>query len=335
MTDETARSLQRPLDPRGADRSTRRRPRHARRRAGRDRPAHRPGRTEAGRHERAARGAEKLAALAPDARCRPNASSSRRSLVTADQARRADGGPGRRPGGQASGAGSLPRRCRARTSESVRGVAATARPARPPSCVVAATTRRCRRPCRGSVVGAQEDLRREIARAMHDGPAQSLTNIVLQAADRGAAGRTRSRPAPRRGASADVDGRADPRCDQVVHLRRPADGPRRPRSRADAAPRRPASAGGEPASRSNSTRWARTGACRWTSRAACSGSSTRPWPPISRARPDDVQVRARLGRGAGGARRRRPARRRRGRAARRRPDADEPTATRTCRRRWR
>jgi two-component system sensor histidine kinase DegS len=31
------------------------------------------------------------------------------------------------------------------------------------------------------VFSAQEDLRREIARAMHDGPAQSLTNIVLQA----------------------------------------------------------------------------------------------------------------------------------------------------------
>jgi two-component system, NarL family, sensor histidine kinase DegS len=31
------------------------------------------------------------------------------------------------------------------------------------------------------VMSAQEDLRREIARAMHDGPAQSLTNIVLQA----------------------------------------------------------------------------------------------------------------------------------------------------------
>jgi two-component system sensor histidine kinase DegS len=31
------------------------------------------------------------------------------------------------------------------------------------------------------VQSAQEDLRREIARAMHDGPAQSLTNIVLQA----------------------------------------------------------------------------------------------------------------------------------------------------------
>jgi len=31
------------------------------------------------------------------------------------------------------------------------------------------------------LLNAQEDLRREISRAMHDGPAQSLTNIVLQA----------------------------------------------------------------------------------------------------------------------------------------------------------
>jgi len=31
------------------------------------------------------------------------------------------------------------------------------------------------------VASAQEDLRRDIARSMHDGPAQSLTNIVLQA----------------------------------------------------------------------------------------------------------------------------------------------------------
>ena len=31
------------------------------------------------------------------------------------------------------------------------------------------------------VLSAQEDLRREIARTMHDGPAQSLTNIVMQA----------------------------------------------------------------------------------------------------------------------------------------------------------
>ena len=32
-----------------------------------------------------------------------------------------------------------------------------------------------------AVVTAQEDLRRDISRAMHDGPAQSLTNIILQA----------------------------------------------------------------------------------------------------------------------------------------------------------
>jgi two-component system sensor histidine kinase DegS len=32
-----------------------------------------------------------------------------------------------------------------------------------------------------AVLAAQEELRREIARAMHDGPAQSLSNIVLQA----------------------------------------------------------------------------------------------------------------------------------------------------------
>ena len=31
------------------------------------------------------------------------------------------------------------------------------------------------------ILTAQEDMRREIARQMHDGPAQSLTNIVLQA----------------------------------------------------------------------------------------------------------------------------------------------------------
>ena len=32
-----------------------------------------------------------------------------------------------------------------------------------------------------AMLAVQEDLRREIARAMHDGPAQSLTNIILQA----------------------------------------------------------------------------------------------------------------------------------------------------------
>ena len=50
---------------------------------------------------------------------------------------------------------------------------AAARPLPDPSGVPPAVSR--------LLLGAQEDLRREIARAMHDGPAQSLTNIVLQA----------------------------------------------------------------------------------------------------------------------------------------------------------
>ena len=36
-------------------------------------------------------------------------------------------------------------------------------------------------PVSRAILSAQEDLRRDIARAMHDGPAQSLANIVLQA----------------------------------------------------------------------------------------------------------------------------------------------------------
>ena len=85
------------------------------------------------------------------------------------------------------------------------------------------------------VLTGQEDLRREIARAMHDGPAQSLTNIVLQAqiverlvAKDPALGAGRGPPADRHGP-------ADPRGDQDVHLRRPAHGPRRPGPRADVA----------------------------------------------------------------------------------------------------
>ena len=87
------------------------------------------------------------------------------------------------------------------------------------------------------VLDAQEDLRREIARAMHDGPAQSLTNIVLQAqiVERLVAARPGVRG--RRGPPPDRDGPADPGRDEVVHLRRPADGPRRPGARADPAPR--------------------------------------------------------------------------------------------------
>ena len=64
--------------------------------------------------------------------------------------------------------------------ESVRGLGGGAVAAAWPSgggAAVAATHSGVNR----MVVDAQEDLRREIARAMHDGPAQSLTNIVLQA----------------------------------------------------------------------------------------------------------------------------------------------------------
>jgi two-component system sensor histidine kinase DegS len=36
-------------------------------------------------------------------------------------------------------------------------------------------------PSAGSIIAAQEDLRRDIARSLHDGPVQGLTNIALQA----------------------------------------------------------------------------------------------------------------------------------------------------------
>ena len=126
------------------------------------------------------------------------------------------------------------------------------------------------------LMGAQEDLRREIARAMHDGPAQSLTNIVLQAqiverlvgkdpeasAGRGAAAGRRwsSRRSTRRRRSSSTSGRW---CSTTSAS-----------SRRSGARRGSAAAG--PASRSSSNRWGRTGGCRWISRADCSGCSTRP-----------------------------------------------------------
>ena len=176
----------------------------------------------------------------------------------ADQAGRPHGVPGRRPRGQAPGARPLPRRARRPTPTTLGRVrrragrarrgrqGGAARLARPEPASPPAVSR--------LLLGAQEDLRREIARAMHDGPAQSLTNIVLQAqiVER------LVRPGPghgrRRGPPARRDGPADPRGDQVVHLRRPADGPRRPRARARPCAGRPASAAGAPASRSTSIR---------------------------------------------------------------------------------
>ena len=78
------------------------------------------------------------------------------------------------------------------------------------------------------VLSAQEDLRRQIARAMHDGPAQSLTNIVLQAQ---IVERLLERdPLQAKGELRLLvhDGPADPGRDQDLHLRRAADGARRP-----------------------------------------------------------------------------------------------------------
>ena len=82
---------------------------------------------------------------------------------------------------------------------------------------------------------AQEDLRRDIARAMHDGPAQSLTNIALQAQIvQRLVARDTERAVVEVGA-ARGHGPADPGGDQDLHLRRAPDGPRRPGHRADPA----------------------------------------------------------------------------------------------------
>ena len=176
------------------------------------------------------------------------------------------------------------------------------------------------------LLDAQEDLRREIARAMHDGPAQSLTNIVLQAQIVERLVATRPGQGRQRGPPADRDGPADARGDQVVHLRRPADGPRRPRAGAHP-PSRGARA--RPAcGRAGRVRHARAGA------AAADGPRERPVPHPRRG---DVRLPvrtgragldpARLGRAAGGARR--------GLAGRRRdtagPDPGGRPPTRTCR----
>ena len=95
----------------------------------------------------------------------------------ADPAIRADGGAGRRPRGQASRARPPSRRHRV-----ARRTRSTPCRARPLAEDAAAGADAASASLSRVVMSAQEDLRRDIARAMHDGPAQSLTNIVLQAA---------------------------------------------------------------------------------------------------------------------------------------------------------
>ena len=132
------------------------------------------------------------------------------------------------------------------------------------------------------VLSAQEDLRREIARAMHDGPAQSLTNIVLQAqiVDRllerdpghgqGRAAACWCRWSSRRWTPPRPSSSTSGRWCSTTWAWCPRSGA--PRVTGAAARRSPPS----------SSRWARTGACRWTWRAPSSGSWTRPSPRTSR-----------------------------------------------------
>ena len=99
--------------------------------------------------------------------------------------------------------------------------------------------------------------------------------------DRRAPRDTRPGHGPGRGPPAHRHGPADPRRHEDVHLRCPPHGPRRPRPPGHAASCRAGARPPRRASRSSSTRWARTGACRRTSSPACSGSWTTPWRPIS------------------------------------------------------
>ncbi len=138
-------------------------------------------RTEAGRHEqKRAQAAERLAGLgakaAPTELAEANAQLVTLTRRAAEMEAQADGLAGRgkileryRDGlarvREASGTG----------EPAAEGVPAAA--AVPPGPAETAAS-----PGVGRVIlAAQEDLRRDIARAMHDGPAQSLTNIVLQA----------------------------------------------------------------------------------------------------------------------------------------------------------
>lgn len=125
------------------------------------------------------------------------------------------------------------------------------------------------------LLGAQEDMRREIARAMHDGPAQSLTNIVLQAQ---IVERLVTRDPARANAEVQmlvgmVQQTLDATESFIFEVRRWSSTTWG--SCQHSAGRRVIGAGRR-ACRSTSNRWARIGACPWISRAGCSEFWTRP-----------------------------------------------------------
>ena len=150
---------------------------------------------------------------------------------------------------------------------------------------------RCRRPCRRLAADrpggpAPRDRPGDARRA---GPEPDQHRAP--GPDRRAARRARTRTWRRARCASSSRWSSDARRDEVVHLRRPADGPRRPRAGADPAPRgaRPRPQGRHPG-RVRLDR-ARIGACRWTSRAACSGCSTKASPPTSSIGPERVSIR--------------------------------------------
>ena len=120
------------------------------------------------------------------------------------------------------------------------------------------------------ILAAQEDLRRDIARAMHDGPAQSLTNIVLQAqiVERLIASDPAAAKPETRELIAMVQSTSTPRSRSSSTSGRwssTTSGWCRPCAG------RPGTADGGPGSPSTSTRWVAIGVCRWSSSRGCSG----------------------------------------------------------------
>ena len=194
------------------------------------RPRPRPLATRARRQA----GADKLAALAadgdPDGTRRPGDRAG-----DPDQARRADGLAGRRPRGQAPRPGPLSRRRRAvprvRPRAGRRGWRQPGRGRRSAAGDAAHARRRQpdgrRRPGGPAPRDRPGDARRPGPEPDQHRPAGP---------DRRAPRRARPGVGGRGGPAPDLDGPADPGRDEVVHLRRPTDGPRRPRAGADPAP---------------------------------------------------------------------------------------------------
>ena len=247
-------------------------------------------RTESGRHEtRRAAAAEKLAAHGLLV-VGPRGDRSRQPGGDAHPARGAHGCPGRDPGGQEEGApppegvDRRPRHPRPRgRRRSRRGRRLRGRGRRAAGQVASATAEDAGDGARGGPGhphrpgGPPARDRAGDARWTRPEPDEHRAPGRDRRAARGQGpGRCRGRGPPAR-----RDGPADARGDEDVHLRRPADGPRRPRPGTHPAPcrSRPRSPGRALPSSSSRSGW--TGDCRWSSRAACSGSSTRRSPATS------------------------------------------------------